>query len=63
MTRGATQHLYVSHAGDTDGMEDAAIYKVRLMARYRQVRSAGKLPGVRPASSIDCRNRTAADWR
>ena len=30
MTRGATQHLYVSHAGDTDGMEDAAIFKVRL---------------------------------
>ena len=30
MTRGATQYLYVSHAGDTDGMEDAAIYKVRL---------------------------------
>ena len=30
MTRGATQYLYVSHAGDTDGMEDAAIYKVQL---------------------------------
>ena len=30
MTRGATQYLYVSHSGDPDGMEDAAIYKVRL---------------------------------
>ena len=28
MTRGATQYLYISHAGDADGMEDAAIYKV-----------------------------------
>ena len=26
LTRGATQYLYVSHAGDEDGMDDAAIY-------------------------------------
>ena len=30
MTRGSTQYLYISHAGDEDGMDDAAIYKVRL---------------------------------
>src|SRR6185436_1317195 len=30
MTRGATQYLYISHAGDEDGMEDAAIYKATL---------------------------------
>ena len=58
MTRGATQYLYISHAGDEDGMDDAAIYKVRLdgtvVGRFG---SAGKLPkqfGL--ANSIDCRN-------
>ena len=30
ITQGATQYLFVSHAGDEDGMEDAAIYKVPL---------------------------------
>jgi hypothetical protein len=30
MTTGATQYLYISHSGDKDGMEDAAIYKVTL---------------------------------
>ena len=58
MTRGATQHLYVSHAGDSDGMEDAAIYKVRLDGTVvGKFGSAGKLPkefGL--ANSIDCRN-------
>jgi 6-bladed beta-propeller len=58
MTRGAAQHLYVSHAGDTDGMEDAAIYKVRLDGTVvGKFGSAGKLPkefGL--ANSIDCRN-------
>ncbi len=58
MTRGATQYLYVSHAGDTDGMEDAAIYKVRLDGTVvGKFGSAGKLPkefGL--ANSIDCRN-------
>ncbi len=58
MTRGATQHLYISHAGDTDGMDDAAIYKVRLDGTVvGKFGSAGKLPkefGL--ANSIDCRN-------
>ena len=58
MTRGATQHLYVSHAGDTDGMEDAAIFKVRLDGTVvGKFGSAGKMPkefGL--ANSIDCRN-------
>ena len=57
MTRGTTQYLYVSHAGDDAGMDDAAIYKVKLdgtvVGRFG---SAGKLPkqfGL--ANSIDCR--------
>ena len=58
MTHGATQHLYVSHAGDSDGMEDAAIHKVRLDGTVvGKFGSAGKLPkefGL--ANSIDCRN-------
>jgi DNA-binding beta-propeller fold protein YncE len=58
ITRGATQYLYVAHAGDTDGMEDAAIYKVRLDGTpVGKFGSAGKLPkefGL--ANSIDCRN-------
>ena len=58
MTRGATQYLYVSHAGDEDGMDDAAIYKVGLDGKVLgKFGSAGKLPkefGL--ANSIDCRN-------
>jgi 6-bladed beta-propeller len=58
MTRGSTQYLYISHAGDEDGMEDAAIYKVQLDGRVvGRFGSAGKLPkefGL--ANSIDCRN-------
>jgi hypothetical protein len=58
MTRGATQYLYISHAGDDDGMEDAAIYKVQLDGKVvGKFGSAGKLPkefGL--ANSIDCRN-------
>jgi DNA-binding beta-propeller fold protein YncE len=58
MTRGATQHLYVSHSGDPDGMEDAAIYKVQLDGKVvGKFGSAGKLPkefGL--ANSIDCRS-------
>ena len=58
MTRGATQYLYVSHAGDEDGMEDAAIYKVTLDGKVvGKFGSAGKLPGeFGLANSIDCRN-------
>jgi hypothetical protein len=71
MTTGATQYLYVSHSGDPDGMEDAAIYKVQLDGRVLgKFGSAGKLPkqfGL--ANSIDCRNENellvgeVANWR
>ncbi|MGE0451852.1 MAG: peptidyl-alpha-hydroxyglycine alpha-amidating lyase family protein [Vicinamibacterales bacterium] len=58
MTTGATQYIYVSHSGDPDGMEDAAIYKVGLDGTVLgKFGSAGKLPkqfGL--ANSIDCRN-------
>ena len=58
MTHGTTQHLYISHAGDEDGMDDAAIYKVRLDGTVvGKFGAAGKLPkqfGL--ANSIDCRN-------
>ena len=58
MTRGSTQYLYISHAGDEDGMEDATIYKVGLDGKVLgKFGSAGKLPkefGL--ANSIDCRN-------
>jgi hypothetical protein len=58
MTRGQTQYLYVSHSGDPDGMEDAAIYKVTLDGKVvGKFGAAGKLPkqfGL--ANSIDCRN-------
>jgi hypothetical protein len=58
LTRGGTQHLYISHAGDQDGMEDAAIYKVQLDGKVvGRFGAAGKLPkefGL--ANSIDCRN-------
>ena len=45
MTRGSTQYLYIAHAGDEDGMEDAAIYKVQLDGKVvGRFGSAGKLP-------------------
>ncbi len=60
MTRGSTQYLYISHAGDEDGMDDAAIYKVQLDGKVvGRFGSAGKLPkqfGI--ANSIDCRSDT-----
>jgi NHL repeat len=58
MTTGSTQHLYISHVGDPDGMVDAAIYKLTLNGSVvGKFGSAGKLPkqfGL--ANSIDCRN-------
>jgi hypothetical protein len=58
MTTGSTQHLFVSHVGDQDGMDDATIFKVQLDGKVvGRFGSAGKLPkefGV--ANSIDCRN-------
>jgi sugar lactone lactonase YvrE len=58
ISRGATQHLYISHAGDEDGMEDAAIYKVQLDGKVvGKFGSAGKLlKQFGLANSIDCRN-------
>jgi DNA-binding beta-propeller fold protein YncE len=58
LTRGATPYLYISHAGDDVGMDDATIYKVTLDGKVvGKFGSAGKLPkefGL--ANSIDCRN-------
>ncbi len=58
MTTGPTQYLYISHAGDPDGMEDAAIYKVGLDGKIAgKFGSAGKqLKQFGLANSIDCRN-------
>ncbi len=60
ITKGATQHLFISHAGDADGMEDAAIYQVALDGTViGKFGSAGKLPkqfGL--ANSLDCRSET-----
>ena len=58
MTRGATQHLYISHAGDNDGMDDAAIYKTTLDGKVvGKFGAAGKqLKEFGLANSIDCRD-------
>jgi hypothetical protein len=58
MTRGATQYLYISHAGDEDGMEDAAIYKTSLDGKVLgKFGTAGKqIKEFGLANSIDCRN-------
>ncbi len=58
LTRGATQYLYVSHAGDQDGMDDAAIYKVTLDGKVvGKFGAAGKqMKEFGLANSIDCRN-------
>jgi len=48
----------VSHAGDEDGMDDAAIYKVALDGKVvGRFGSAGKRPGeFGLANSLDCRS-------
>jgi DNA-binding beta-propeller fold protein YncE len=60
ITRGATQHLFIAHAGDPDGMEDGAIYQTTLDGKVvGKFGRAGKLPkefGV--ANSLDCRSDT-----
>ncbi len=58
MTTGPTQYLYISHSGDPDGMEDAAIYKVQLDGQVvGKFGSAGRqLKQFGLANSIDCRN-------
>jgi DNA-binding beta-propeller fold protein YncE len=60
ITRGATQHLFISHAGDNDGMEDAAIYKVQLDGKVvGKFGAAGKvLKEFGLANSLDCRSDT-----
>jgi hypothetical protein len=60
ITRGATQHLFISHAGDNDGMEDAAIYKVQLDGKVvGKFGGAGKvLKEFGLANSLDCRSDT-----
>ncbi len=71
ITRGPRQVLYVAHTGDSEGMEDAAIYKVDLNGTVLgKFGAAGKLPkefGV--VNSIDCRNENEllvgelSNWR
>jgi hypothetical protein len=58
MTTGPTQYLYISHSGDPDGMEDAAILKVSLDGKIvGKFGSAGRqLKQFGLANSIDCRN-------
>jgi sugar lactone lactonase YvrE len=60
VTRGSTQYLYISHAGDENGMEDATIFKAQLDGKVvGRFGSAGKLPkefGL--ANSIDCRSES-----
>jgi sugar lactone lactonase YvrE len=71
MTRGATQYLYISHAGDTDGMDDAAIYKTSLDGKVLgKFGAAGKqLKEFGLANSIDCRDENTlligemTNWR
>ena len=58
ITRGSMQYLYISHVGDEDGMDDAAIYKVQLDGKMvGKFGTAGKQPkefGI--VNSIDCRS-------
>ncbi|MFN7984710.1 MAG: hypothetical protein U0Q11_22945 [Vicinamibacterales bacterium] len=58
MTTGATQYLYIAHAGDKDGMEDAAIYKTtldgKIVGKFGAAGHQLKQFGI--ANSIDCRN-------
>ena len=58
MTRGATQYLYISHAGDDAGMDDAAIFKTTLDGKVLgKFGTAGKqIKEFGLANSIDCRN-------
>ena len=58
MTRGNPQYLYVAHTGDTDGMEDAAIYKVDLSGKVvgKFGRAGKELKQFGLVNSIDCRD-------
>ena len=63
MTRGATQYLYISHSGDPDGMEDAAIYKValdgRVVGQVRIGRQAAETVRPRQLDRLPQRERAA----
>ena len=71
VSRGSTPYLYIAHAGDEDGMEDGAIYKVQLDGKVvGKFGSAGKqLKEFGVVNSIDCRNENAlligemTNWR
>jgi DNA-binding beta-propeller fold protein YncE len=71
VSRGSTPYLYIAHAGDEDGMEDGAIYKVQLDGKVvGKFGSAGKqLKQFGVVNSIDCRNENAlligemTNWR
>ena len=58
LTRGSAPQLLIAHAGDEDGMADAAIYRVQLDGKViGSFGSAGKMTkqfGM--VNSIDCRN-------
>ena len=58
MTTGATQYLYISHSGDKDGMEDAAIYKVTLDGKV--VGKFGAAGQAARSSSVSRTRSTAA---
>jgi len=60
ITSGSTQYLYISHAGDKDGMDDAAILKVSLDGKIvGKFGSAGRqLKQFGLANSLDCRSET-----
>jgi sugar lactone lactonase YvrE len=58
ITSGPTQYLYISHAGDKDGMDDAAILKVTLDGKVvGKFGTAGRqLKQFGLANSLDCRS-------
>ena len=58
ITPGSTQYLYISHAGDKDGMDDAAILKVTLDGKVvGKFGTAGRqLKQFGLANSLDCRS-------
>jgi hypothetical protein len=57
ISRGSHPYLYSSHAGDSYGMDDAAIYKLELDGRIiGKFGQAGKLPKeLGLVNSLDCR--------
>jgi DNA-binding beta-propeller fold protein YncE len=71
ITRGPHQYLYSSHSGDSDGMDDAEIYKIELdgpiVGKFgragKQIKEFGLI------NSIDCRSENElyvgelANWR